>query len=416
VTAKSLDLYSSDEVAALNKRGVHVVDPCQTYISRSVSLERIAYEGTIFYPGTRLTGERCFIGPHSVIGETGPVSLDNVCLTGGVSIASGHIAGSLLLDDVSIGPNAFVRKGCVLEESSSIAHAVGLKQTILFPYVTLGSLINLCDIFVSGGTSSHDHSEVGSSFIHFNFTPNGPRGDKATASLLGNVPDGVFLDQARIFLGGQSGIVGPVSIGFGSVLAAGAVYRKDVARNQLVLGDRPLPGITKARREVGGNVSASTMRKNIRYIGNIAALRVWYRAVRALFWVNDHIATFADQLLEDAVAERIKQVDRLLERIPTADRQSDLVCSSWMSFCVALKAQWLLPISSAPSSSVLMEKACATLRSQAECSRDGYTEGSDDVTNYLSWVHSLSKNRVADMRSELERIVSAVEALYGSTE
>jgi UDP-N-acetylglucosamine/UDP-N-acetylgalactosamine diphosphorylase len=52
-----------------------------------------------------------------------------------------------------------------------------LKQTILFPFVTLGSLINFCDIFMSGGSDRKNHSEVGSSYIHFNYTPNQ---DKAT--------------------------------------------------------------------------------------------------------------------------------------------------------------------------------------------------------------------------------------------
>ena len=52
-----------------------------------------------------------------------------------------------------------------------------------------------------------DHTEVGSSYIHFNFTPDG---DKTTASLFGDVPRGVMLNQPPIFLGGQGGTVGPV--------------------------------------------------------------------------------------------------------------------------------------------------------------------------------------------------------------
>jgi bifunctional UDP-N-acetylglucosamine pyrophosphorylase/glucosamine-1-phosphate N-acetyltransferase len=95
-----------------------------------------------------------------------------------------------------------VRAGTIFEEQASIAHTVGLKQTILFPFVTLGSLINFCDCFMAGGTSRENHSEVGSSYIHFNYTPNQ---DKATASLIGDVPHGVMLNQNPIFLGGQGG-------------------------------------------------------------------------------------------------------------------------------------------------------------------------------------------------------------------
>ena len=92
-----------------------------------------------------------------------------------------------------MGLGAQVREGCLLEEEANGAHCVGLKQTILFPFVTLGSLINFCDCLMAGGTSRKDHSEVGSSYIHFNYTPDG---DKTTASLFGDVPRGVMLEPA----------------------------------------------------------------------------------------------------------------------------------------------------------------------------------------------------------------------------
>jgi UDP-N-acetylglucosamine/UDP-N-acetylgalactosamine diphosphorylase len=86
-----------------------------------------------------------------------------------------------------MGLGGHVREACLLEEQANGAHCVGLKHTILFPFVTLGSLINFCDCLMAGGTSRKDHSEVGSSYIHFNFTP---EGDKTTASLIGDVPRG----------------------------------------------------------------------------------------------------------------------------------------------------------------------------------------------------------------------------------
>ena len=127
-----------------------------------------------------------------------------------------------------MGLGAHLRAGCILEEQASGAHCVGLKQTILFPFVTLGSLINFCDILMTGGTSRKNHSEVGSSYIHFNFTPWGKSGDKATPSLVGDVVEGVFLDRKRIFLGGSGGMVGPCRVGYGSIAAAGQVLRRDV--------------------------------------------------------------------------------------------------------------------------------------------------------------------------------------------
>src|SRR5690606_1997997 len=126
-------------------------------------------------------------------------------LARGAAVASGYVEGAVLLREAKLGANAHVRPGTLLEELASTAHAVGLKQTVLLAYVTLGSLINFCDCLMAGGTSRSDHSEVGSGFIHFNFTPWGERGDKATPSLIGDVVRGVFLRERRIFLGGLAG-------------------------------------------------------------------------------------------------------------------------------------------------------------------------------------------------------------------
>jgi hypothetical protein len=99
-----------------------------------------------------------------------------------------------------------------VEEESSGAHCVGLKQTILFPALTLGASSNFCDCLMAGGTGRKDHSEVGSSYIHFNFTPDA---DKTTPSLMGMFP-AVMLRERPIFLGGRGGMVGPLGVGYGS--------------------------------------------------------------------------------------------------------------------------------------------------------------------------------------------------------
>ena len=82
---------------------------------------------------------------------------------------------------------------------------------------------------MTGGTDRVNHSEVGSSYIHFNYTPDG---DKCTPSLFGDVPRGVMLDQPPIFLGGQGGAAGPVRVGFGTVVVAGCILREDILEDQ----------------------------------------------------------------------------------------------------------------------------------------------------------------------------------------
>ncbi len=199
---------SSRRVAELVERGVQVVAPEQVFVGADVDLTRIA-TGATLHPGTRLYGPRTFVAAGAHVGKEGPATLDNAVLGKNASIASGYVRGAVLLDDAQLGFAAHVREGTLLEEQASTGHAVGLKQSILLSFATLGSLINFCDALIAGGTSRRDHSEIGSGFIHFNFTPWGEHGDKATPSLIGDVVDGVFLDQARIFLGGNSGLIGP---------------------------------------------------------------------------------------------------------------------------------------------------------------------------------------------------------------
>jgi UDP-N-acetylglucosamine/UDP-N-acetylgalactosamine diphosphorylase len=161
---------------------------------------------------------------------------------------------------------------------------------------------------MAGGTSRKDHSEVGSSYIHFNFTPNQ---DKATASLIGDVPRGVMLNQRPIFLGGQGGLVGPCRLGYGITVAAGTIIRKDEPRsNRLIFG-----GSGK-----GGNVpyepgnflpGKKIISNNLIYIANLVALKHWYQQVRRLFVAKrfpEALLSGLNEKIDLAVAERINRL------------------------------------------------------------------------------------------------------------
>ena len=208
----------------LTSRGVQILCPDSVFIDAAIDTTRIAHEGVRIHPGCRLTGRHTFISNDVQIGTEGPATIVNCQIGRGVELKSGYFENAVFLEGAQLGAGSHVRGGTILEEQASTAHCVGLKQTILFPYVTLGSLINFCDCLMAGGTSRQNHSEVGSSFIHFNYTPNQ---DKATASLFGEVPHGVMLDQHPIFLGGQGGVVGPCRMAYGTVSAAGSIIRRD---------------------------------------------------------------------------------------------------------------------------------------------------------------------------------------------
>jgi UDP-N-acetylglucosamine/UDP-N-acetylgalactosamine diphosphorylase len=183
---------------------------------------------------------------------------------------------------------------------------------------------------MAGGKSRKDHSEVGSSYIHFNFTPDG---DKTTASLIGDVPRGVMLNQPAIFLGGQGGIVGPLRIGYGNVVAANSILRNDFPEDNRLIVGKSYSGKTvnfKPRAYIGIH---RIVGNNIMYIANLMALEEWYIHVRRPFLEIQEFGKLIFEGLLDKLAlakkERIKRLQVLAEKskIPPEnekERKSDL--------------------------------------------------------------------------------------------
>jgi len=164
---------------------------------------------------------------------------------------------------------------------------------------------------MGGGTGRKNHSEVGSSFIHFNFTP---QQDKATPSLIGDVPGGVMLDQPPIFLGGQGGGVGPARIGFGTVTAAGVISSGDRSGGGKVIFKTHRE---KAEADFIPNLYRNIRRKvtgNIHYIASLLALRQWYLHVRSRFFPGEmemKLLGGALEKLEQGIDERIRRLEEL---------------------------------------------------------------------------------------------------------
>lgn len=307
-----------ERLRALTRRGVQIPDERQVYISDDVDPERI-FPGSVLWPGTRLVGKRTLVGSNARIGTEGPAMLSNAVVGADAEVASGYLDGAVLLPCARAGANAHFRAGTLLEEEASTAHAVGLKQTILMYGVTLGSLINFCDALLSGGRSRSEHTEVGSGFIHFNYTPWGERGDKATPSLIGTVTDGVFLDRPRIFLGGMSGIVGPQTVGFGAMTAAGQVVRKPVREGMLhaeagASFDRAFADMEAAS---SGKRFERVRARNIAYIAQLFALKEWYRHIRLARCDAQRdrelalVLEGALDVVDRCVAERLKRYNEL---------------------------------------------------------------------------------------------------------
>ncbi|MFZ3046667.1 MAG: protein GlmU, partial [Desulfatirhabdiaceae bacterium] len=137
--------------------------------------------------------------------------------------------------------------------------------------------------------------------------------DKATASLLGDVPRGVMLNRLPIFLGGQGGMVGPCRMEFGNVVAAGSIIRKDEPRPGRLIQE-------SARKSVNipfTNGLHLTLRRimanNIAYIANLLALMQWYKQVRRLFVGHRFPEALLDGLCQTLDTNIQERVNRLIE-------------------------------------------------------------------------------------------------------
>ncbi|MEJ2729485.1 MAG: protein GlmU [Deltaproteobacteria bacterium] len=303
------------KIAQLIARGVRLSCPESIEIGEEVEVDRISGDGVIIHAGSKILGDATVILRGAVIGFEAPATVKNCQIGPGVELKGGFFEDAVFLANAKAGLGSHVREASIFEEQASIAHTVGTKHTILFPFVTLGSLINFCDCLMAGGTSRKNHSEVGSSYVHFNFTPNQ---DKVTASLIGDVPKGVMLNQAPIFLGGQGGLIGPCRLAYGTTVAAGTIVRKDELRpgrllygGNLKAGNQPYPpGRYRNEKRV--------IQNNIIYIANLIALGQWYRHVRSQFiseYFTEPLLVGLEEKLNRAISERINRLEALCDKI-----------------------------------------------------------------------------------------------------
>lgn len=299
---------SIESVKMLIEKGVTIPNPGCVEIGKEVDISRISGENVTIHAGSKIFGSTTLILQGSILGYEAPVTLENCQLGPHVELKGGYFKEAVFLEKSKMGSGSHVREGTILEEEASCAHTVGLKQTILFPFVTLGSLINFCDCFMAGGTGKKDHSEVGSSYIHFNFTPNQ---DKATPSMVGDVTSGVMMNQNPIFLGGQGGLVGPCRLSYGTIIGAGTINRKDELRpNRLIvdgiskrINTTYTPGIYQNVKRIINN--------NIYYIANLYALLKWYEQIRVLFISKRFPGELHNALVEKVnmgISERLKKL------------------------------------------------------------------------------------------------------------
>jgi UDP-N-acetylglucosamine/UDP-N-acetylgalactosamine diphosphorylase len=132
-----------------------------------------------------------------------------------------------------------------------------------------------------------------------------------------------MLNQPAIFLGGQGGIIGPVRMGFGNVVAAGTVLRGDcIGDNRLIAGGTRSWGVKDYQPGLYPNL-LRIVENNIIYLANLAALKEWYIHVRKPFLDAQEFGPLIHAGLLDKLSlgrkERLKRFEAMAKRASSTE-------------------------------------------------------------------------------------------------
>jgi bifunctional UDP-N-acetylglucosamine pyrophosphorylase/glucosamine-1-phosphate N-acetyltransferase len=195
--------------------GVTIQDPATTYIDAAV---RLAGDVTILANshllGSTTVDADCSIGPGT--------TLRNSSVRAGTTVQSSVIEDSTIGASVSIGPFSHIRGGATIGDHCEIHNYAEVKNSVL-----------------GRGVKMHHFSYMGDADV-------GEAANIAAGAITCNF-DGVAKHRttigARAFIGCDTMLIAPITIGEDAFTATGAVVTKDVAPGERVAGvpARPMP-------------------------------------------------------------------------------------------------------------------------------------------------------------------------------
>ncbi len=215
--------------------GVTMRDPATTWIDPGVTIGR----DTVLHPhvtleGRTMIGEDCEIHSHS--------RLTDCALGRRVEVLDSCVLREATLEDeTSVGPFVHLRPGVIVRRKAKVGNFVEMKKTDLGEGSKANHLSYLGDAVIGKGVN------IGAGTITCNYD-----GQHKHQTVVG---DGVFL-------GSDSQLVAPVTIGRGALIAAGTTVTQDVPADALAIGRAQQvvrPGwAAKRRNALAGSASAST--------------------------------------------------------------------------------------------------------------------------------------------------------------
>jgi bifunctional UDP-N-acetylglucosamine pyrophosphorylase/glucosamine-1-phosphate N-acetyltransferase len=188
--------------------GVTMSDPGSVYIDAdaTIGMDTVILPNTMIL-GKTSVGENCEIGPNSVIGDS---AVGNGC-----RVTSSALEEATMEDHTDIGPFSHLRPGAYLESGVHIGNYVEVKESRFKVGAVMGHF------GYAGDATFGERVNVGAGMITCNYDGK----DKHRT---------VVEDDA--FIGCDTMLVAPVTVGKGSITGAGAVVTKDVPPARLAVG------------------------------------------------------------------------------------------------------------------------------------------------------------------------------------
>jgi bifunctional UDP-N-acetylglucosamine pyrophosphorylase/glucosamine-1-phosphate N-acetyltransferase len=207
LAAAGMSLYAR-KAAELQDAGVTLLDPSRAWIDARARIGR----DTVIHPDVAIEGP-CVVGEDCVI-RSGS-RLEDAVLGRGVEVRD-HcvVVSSRIGDDAKLGPFAHVRPGSIIEADAHVGNFVELKKTRLGRGSKASHLTYLGDADIGAGCN------IGAGTITCNYD-----GVNKHPTTLG--PD--------VFVGSDSQLVAPVTVGAGAYVAAGTTVTENVPAGALAL-------------------------------------------------------------------------------------------------------------------------------------------------------------------------------------
>jgi bifunctional UDP-N-acetylglucosamine pyrophosphorylase/glucosamine-1-phosphate N-acetyltransferase len=219
------------------RNGVTIVDPASTFIDAGVEIGQDArIEPWTVLSGSTVVAQDAVIGPQAEVRDSriGPRS----------RVWASVVEGSTVAEDVQIGPYSHVRPGCQIGPRCRIGNYAELKNT------TLGAGSQQHHVSYLGDAEVGERVNIGAGAVTANFD-----GERKNTTVIG---DGAFI-------GVDTMLRAPVTIGAGARTGAGAVVTRDVPAGKTVVGvpARPIEArrrgaaLTSERKSQGGGGTGS---------------------------------------------------------------------------------------------------------------------------------------------------------------